>query len=123
MKKRLIIIFALSLCLAAGGLFGLDLVQKQTVEQPPRTEPELLQESVVQIEQVTQVPGLPDDKWREGESLTEDEVWRFDLEEAYYYNDTDYLLYGVSQTADGWQGKIFRMADGLFIGHPPVLFQ
>ena len=112
MKKRSIIIFALSLCLAAGGLFGLDLVQKQTVEQPPRTEPELLQESVVQIEQVTQVPGLPDDKWREGESLTEDEVWRFDLEEAYYYNDTDYLLYGVSQTADGWQGKIFRMADG-----------
>lgn len=106
MKKNLIIIFIVGLCLAAGALFAMDWRQ-----EPPAEVEQPLPKTNLQVAQVMQIPGLPEDKWRDGEQWADDEVWRFDLEAAYYYNDTDYLLFGVSTTRAGRQGKIFRMAD------------
>ncbi len=112
MKTKMIFTFAFVLCVACGLLFWLDLGKEPPAETEQPAKLERSAEKVAQVVQVTQVPGLPDAKWPDGEPGADDEAISFDLEAAYYYNDTDYLLYGVSRTADGWQGKIFRMADG-----------
>lgn len=112
MKTKMIFTFAFVLCVACGLLFWLDLGQEPPAETEQPAKLERSAEKVAHVVQVTQVPGLPDAKWIDGEPGADDEAVSFDLEAAYYYNDTDYLLCGVSSTPAGWQGKIFRMADG-----------